>query len=366
MAEPYAWWEAVPTDQIWDPLANPLDWSEPAAQGEATEPGGSWARDDASVTLIGDVPAAKKYDARRKMLGYAYADAATPWAMHRVNPLPHNEERMLRCVIADIAGYNPYGAVQPDATTKAGYPAPYLTPSPLPGTILLPRISTYTRAKCTLKFKPHAYPFIEDADMVSGGLSEVYRNTAFFDSCDPLLELLLTDTQAPFLEWAETAAGGPTVGAKITAQMPEYVQKASFVAVWYGVPQDYIIDSTVTSYIPSKIMAGMGKVNDATWYGFPAGTLRLEAPRFRKSVQAVIRLDPTAATYRIPFSFDVSLPFTYLNPDTSLTSPLYHGWNVFPYGPDGKWYSIRRTGSAHGPYFPSYDFNKLFDHVQKP
>ena len=362
MAEP-SWWEPVPSDEIWDPLANSGDWTEVASEG-GPEPGGSWARDDASVTYVGDIPFAKRYDARRKMVGYAYADTAYPYQLHRVNPIPHPDERQLRCVSVDIGGYNPEGVEQPDLSFKSGYPAPYITGVPA-GTILFPRSPTYSRARCTLRFRPHAYPFLTDAAMVAGSLPEVFRNTAFFDSCDPVLDLLVTDGD-PFLEWAETATDGPTVGDKITSQTPEYIQRANFVAIWYHVPIEFIIDPS--SYLPAKIMAGVGLVNDSTWYGFPAGTLRLEAPRFRKVTQAAIRIDPSLASAP-PYVYDVVLPFSWVDPTPAAATPLFRGWNLFPFSSTGKFFSLRRSGSSPGtplPYFAGYDFNKLFEHVSAP
>lgn len=357
MAEP-SYWVPVLTPDIWNPLANPLDWEEVAAE-QGTEPGGSWARDDASVTLIGDIPYNKRYDARRKILGYAYPDTSSPWALHRVNPLPHPDERMLRAVACDIAGWNPQGVTQPTSGFKAGYPAPYLDPPPAAGTILLPRIATYSRARCTIKFRPHNYPFVEDATMVAEGWPEVFRNTAFFDSCDPILDVLLTDS-APFLKWGE----GPKSGQTIASQTPDYIQRASLVAIWYHVPETFIVSGG--DYIPSKIFDGIGKVNATDWYGFPAGTLRLEAPRFRRALQAPIRVDPTS--YFLPFVYDIVFPFSYVNPTAAEASPIYRGWNLYPDGPTGKWYSVKRANGSPDPqpYFEFYDFDLLFEHVDKP
>lgn len=361
MAEP-SWWETIPSDQIWDPLANPGDWEELAAEG-GPEPGGSWSRDDCSIALVGDIPYKKRYDARRKMVGYAYADTGSPWALHRVNPIPHPDERMLRCVSADVAGYNPIGEVQPSGSTRAGYPAPYLDPPPPAGTILFPRIATYTRARCTLQFRPHPYPFYTDAEMVANGWPEVFRNTAFFESCDPMLDVVTVNNGQPFLEWGE----GPEVGRPLDTGKPEYIQRATFVAVWYQVPQEFIISTG--GYYPAKIMAGVGKVNQGTWYGFPQGTLRLEAPRFRKATQAVIRTRPDLGYSAPPFCYDVMLPFSWVDPTPELGgSAVFRGWNLSILSNTGKFYSVRRVGvtSPVTPYFPFYDFNKLFEHVDKP
>lgn len=362
MAEP-SYWETVLTPDIWDPLANENDAVEPAAES-GPEPGGSWARDDASITHIFDLPFNKKYDCRRKCLGYAYPDTGSPWALHRVNPIPHPEERHLFCASIDIAGWNPEGVDQGLGAFKGGYPAPYLDPPPTAGTILFPRVSTYSRARATAKFRPHPYPFVSDADMVAGGLQEYYRNAAIFESCDPVLDVLLADT-VPFLQWAEGEAGGPNAGDLIPSQTPEYIQRATFVMVWYHVPYDFIANP----FLPSKIMACVGHVNEEDdWLGvFPTGTLRLEAPRFRKALQAHIRVNPALPLANKAFVYDVVLPFTWIDPTPALGvgSSEFRGWNLFPFGPNGKYYSVERTGTTGSslPYFPFAAFDDMFTHI---
>jgi hypothetical protein len=371
MAEP-SYWQTVPSGEVWDPLANltPRGAGDFVLLADEYEPGGggSWSRDDASITLVGHVPWKKRYDARRKCLGYAWADTATPWELHRVNPIPHPDERQLRCVSCDIVGFNPDGVDQGSGNTGFGVAAPYLDPAPPAGTILLPHSPTYTRGHATLKFRPHPYTFLSDAEMTSLAappyptrLPEFYRNTAVFETCDPVLDVLLADTQ-PFLEWAEGEAGGPTSGQAIPSQTPEYIQRATLVMAWFHVPLDFIANP----YLPSKIMSCVGATNDeANWLQvFPKGSMRLEAPRFRKYTQPHIRTDP-AQPLTNTYVVDVFLPFTWIDPTPGLGSPVFRGWNLFPFGPNGKYYSVKRTNSGGTPlpYFPFKKFDAMFTHV---
>lgn len=362
MAEP-PYWQTVLSQDIWDPYTNAGDAVEPAAEN-GPEPGGSWAADDASVTYLFDLPANKKYDCRRKCLGYQWPDTSSPWALHRVPPIPHPEERHLYCTAIDIQGYNPWGVDQGGGTYKGGYPAAYLTPPS--GSTLFPRVSTYTRARATAKFRPLPYPVVDDATMVAGGYQEYYRHTAVFESCDPVLELLLTQS-SPFLQWAESDTGGPTAGNTIPSQQAERLQKATFVMVWYSVPLDFI----ASPYVPSKILSAVGCVNlEDNWLGvFPKGTLRLEAPRFRKRVQAHIRTDPTNPLTNKSYIVDVILPFTWFDPTPGLGgSSVFRGWNLFPFSNTGKFYSLKRAGSSGTPlpYFSFASFDRMFTHVNAP
>lgn len=380
MAEP-SYWEPVPVGGVWDPVTNndPAtgDWIE---LGDLEEIGGgdSIARDDGVKTLVGIVPTAKRYDFERKAVQVAWADTASPWLMHRINPLPHPQDWRYRCVTADFVRWNP----QPSNKAAEGQPPVYDAWEPAPYLDIvpdgpdgnpaarLPTLNRYSRVKATLRFRMPNYPILEDSEMfdTSGGgspvpLPEVFRHTSFFDTCDPLLDVLLTGNEA-FLEWADVPSpltSGPTQNTDVVAQVPDYIQRANFVAVWHHVPEEFII-APGPNYIPKKIMDGIGCVNSATWYGFPPGTLKLEAPRFKKSVQAAVRVIPNE--YKLPFCYDIMLPFSWVDPSPApvVGTPSKRGWNMVPYSNTGKWFSVKRKNGG-GPYFQTYDFNKIFEHV---
>ena len=376
MPEP-TYWQPVPAGDRWDPVANNNkvtgDWVElgPLDGGEAPSAGTVLARDDAAVKKHGLIWAHKEYDAHRKMVGVAWADAASPWRLRRINPLPHPKNWQLRCATADIVPFVPRPVNQATPPADPVYNpytvAPYLANTPVgPDGLLAARLPgelAYHRMKATLTFRPVPYPVLEDKEMeytVDGTpyvLPEVYRNCSFIDELGTSLDLLLTDTAQPFLKWAE----GPEAGNPVPGQLPEYITRATAKIVWWHVPQEYIIPAG--GFLPTKIMACVGHVNAADWYGFPRGTLRMEAPQYRKYVQAAVRVLPTS--YTVPFVYDVVLNFSYVNPPPAESSPVFRGWNIYPYSSTGKWYSLKRVNGTPDPqpYFPFADFNKIFEHV---
>jgi hypothetical protein len=367
MAEP-AWWIA-PT-QTWTPSgvtgsgtgAVP-DWDELADMDQPGS-GSDYARDDGKATLCAHIPFEKLYDARKKILGYAYADTGSPWALHRVNPLQHPDEPQLRATSMSYTGMNPLAGLIPLSS-----PSAYGAYVDAEVASTFPKRVRYTRAKVSVNFRPHNYPFMSDADMVAGGLSEIFRHVAVFDSTDPALQVLAAGSE-PFMKWIDTPAAGadpqPIVGGQPNTtgldkgELSILISQANFVMVWHHVPYDYI----ASPYLPSKILNCMGKVNNATWLStFPAGTLKLEAPRIKRSVQSHIRTTGGI----IPFVCDIFLPFTWVDPTPGALSggaaPTMRGWNLFAWNKTAKFYSIVRKDNPTVGLFETANFDSIFTHV---
>lgn len=381
MAEP-AWITQPAVGDTWDPTSTD-DWQEIAGTPEQPGGGGSYARDDCSETLVGLIPQAKAYDARRKMLGYAYADDATPWELHRVNPLPHPDEGHLRAETVDLVAWNPMGT---NTTPSPPPPSPPPPPPPPPTTYgayrtsavtgAFPRRMNYSRMMATVKFRPHPYSFITDAAMTveSVRLPEYYRNCTIFDSMDPMLEVLAGGSE-PFLQWVDRPAGGAlplqsTSESLEGAQIAEYLSKAQIVIVWHAVPLEFIANQ----YLPSKIMACMGCVNyEDDWLsvqgddGFGKGTLKLESPRMKTSTQCVLRttnhLPSLCADIILPFSSQDPLMGDVVDSGGSPTTPSWGGFNALPYSKSGKFHAVGRKDDATKPYFPFRKFDNMFTHV---
>lgn len=373
-----------PTTPAWNP-GLPTDWWELTGT-EQPGSGGAYARDDASETIIGHVPYAKRYQARAAMLGYAYTDTGAPYYLHRVNPMFHPDELQLRCDSVDVQGYNIVGTtgsgsggIIPGAAAN-GY-INYQTPvnAALGGFQYRPN---YSRAAMSLKFRPHTFPYLTDADMltyaVANGyttrLPEYYRNCSIFDSTDPVLQVIAAGSE-PFMKWADNPldANGPAQNSTNNldkGEVPILFSQAQLVMVWHDVPMEYIANP----FLPSKIMACMGTLNsntniasggtlDAPWLGFfPKGTLKLEAPRIKKSVQAQIR---TNTPFYLPFVCDVFLPFSYQNPTmaalVAAATPTFQGWNAFLWNRTANWYAITRTNTATPTGLFAYsDFDSIF------
>lgn len=395
MSEPIYW---VQPTTLWDP-SSVLGWDE---QADVMMPGsgGTYARDDAAETVVGEVNYDMLYDFRRKALGYAYCDSGSPFYLHRVNPLTHPDEIHLSCTSVDVVGKNVMAIPVYPATS----PPTYTAQKTALVSDSFPNRTRYSRAVCTLKFRPHPFPFYTDQEMLdyaavngytaavngytAGRLSEYWRSTSLFDSCDPVLQVLAADSQ-PYFRWIDTpaptsppappAAPQPTPIPNTTGldkgQIPLLFSQANLVIVWHGVPEEYLFGN---SYLPDQIMKCMGKVNsnginsgvtDVPWLGtFPRGTLKLEAPRFKKSVQAHIRFTDRRT---LSYVYDVFLPFSFTNPTMAALAggalPSFMGWNGFPWNRTDKFYAVARIDDPTKSVFDYYNFENIFlHHDQSP
>ncbi len=347
---PYPWYPE-PSQSTFLPLA---DWEEEIGP---TQPGGgaSFSRDSGEGVLVGSIPFPKCRSARNVILGAAYVDQGTPWALHRLIPWRHPMYPEMRASEVHFEGYNPSGTsgVIGNATGKPWFQAAVTTD-------LLPRQAYYSRARTTVRFKPHPYLFLTDTEL--GGFSEYSRNAAVFDTLDPSLELLLADT-GPFLKFAE----GPQSGTDFPGAIPEYIAKCLFVLAWFDVPYEFV----AYNFIPSKIMQCIGYLNDNDdWLnntgtagnGFPRGTLLLEAPRIRKKQQPIWTVNDIA-----PFMVDIFFPFKYFAPTPALgAGSLFKGWNLFPFARTGNYYSVVRKDTASTPFLGFKNFDAMFTHVRGP
>lgn len=378
-----AWWQTIPPEEVWNPVTNndaySGDWIQIIEGMEQPGGGTMLTKDDKVDTLVGLTPAQKQYSAELGIVGASWAVGSPDYQLVRINPLPHpNGDHKMRASSVDFTGYNPFPKNQTTPPADPVYmpfkAAPYLpAPNGYDGNpaMRLPGYTNYSRSRTTIKFKPVNYPMLEESEMWSlvgetpTRLSEVFRNVAFFDEVSPILEGIQATNGAPFLEWADSAAvgGAPLSGQEIASEFVEYIQRANLAAIWYAVPHDFIVSPG--EYFPWKIFDTIGKVNDADWYGFPEGTLRFEAPRFRKYVQAAVRAIPNS--YTLPFVYDIVLPFAYYNPTMAAIagggSPQYRGWNGYPFSRSGLHYAVRRISNGE-PYFPMSNFHRIFEHAE--
>jgi len=384
MAEPSYWVTPYPT---WNP-ATAGDWVE-LADMNMPGSGGTYSRDDASESIVGHVPYAKRYDARRKILGYAYADSGTPYYLRRVNPFFHPDELQLRADSVDIRGYNLQGYDPGGGAAMTSSDAAFN--AALGGFQTRPH---YARAELSIRFRPHPFPYLTDADMLTYAaangyatrLPEYYRNCSIFDTMDPVLQVISAGSE-PYMRWIDTplpGSGGPAPfvpdahGVLVEnttnldkGEVPILISQAQLAIVWHDVPLDYIANP----YLPSKIMNCVGKVNsngfattpvtDAPWLGFfPRGTLKMEAPRIKKTVQSQIR---TNSPFFLPFLCDVIFPLSYTNPLMAglvgAVKPTFQGWNAFLWNRTAQSYAIARISDSTKGVFEYADFDTAFQSV---
>jgi hypothetical protein len=160
----------------------------------------------------------------------------------------------------------------------------------------------------------------------------------------PSLEALMRD--ASQWRWAEGGnVNGPTVDKPITAPLPQYLSKIDLVLTTYRIPFFNLFPGG--SFLATNQMKNLGGVNDQTFLGFPAGTLRL----------AGLRFEPCEAPYpgatgdpnkgESPLFMSMSCAFNYFDPPKADTM-TYHGHNNGPFL-DGFWYQVYQAQSTTNP-----------------
>ena len=172
--------------------------------------------------------------------------------------------------------------------------------------------------------------------------------------------------EAASLKWAEGGGTGPAVGSPFNSPWPRHLQKQDIICRWWFVPAFKALLSSNSTIPPLtlgralNLEAGLYHVNDATFRGWPAGTLLFrgwqaewnEAP-YRPDATALHEADPS-------LTLTVDLQFTYFQPPKGSTT---EGHNLAPFAPagggDGLWYKVVEQRSNR-PLFDPYPFEKLF------
>lgn len=339
------WVDEAPAD-VFDPA---VDWEELAEGLTQAGGGATFSRGSGEGALVGTIPANKKRSAVKNILGAAWYDTAAPWKLHRTVPWRHPDFPWLNAETVSFVDFNPLG--NPAASNNKAKIA-----AAVPNEDLRYRLR-YSRSVTTVRFKPYNFPFATDAQM--GSLPEYNRNTEVFSEVTPALELLLADTQ-PFLKFLEGVdeTGATLVGRSFPSPVAERLEKTDLVIGWYQVPYGYVANP----YVPTKIARAIGSVNsEDNWLGFfKKGTLLLEGVRVKRDRQ------PIWTSTNIPFAFDLYFCFKFTDPPPSAGSPVFRGWNLFPWARSGGWWSAARNGDSSKPFVPFASFDAMFTHVLAP
>ena len=148
---------------------------------------------------------------------------------------------------------------------------------------------------------------------------------------------------------------------------------------WIGVPDIGLFGSGGLSGSgtgsSTNILSSLGQLNDATFMGYPRGTLLFDswAP-----VEKVYPVDPTVLGYpansgNIPIAWDVTLTFLYFDPqnqdgtfgDKTTGQPTsgFRGHNLVPHPSNGNWYAAVLAGQAATPTcrYNYVDFDSIFE-----
>lgn len=348
------------------------DWKELIG---TTAPGGgdSFTASSSEAALVGLVDAYRTAAAVRYFTGYAQCDDVAPWQLHRKNPVRHPRYPWM------FSSGVSFTYIEP----KGNFENPNNEPWVDAATVGIPnqegpltRTSNYEKAFATVRFSQLPYPVLSDEEFqddpflqgqdstgaYNGIPLEVHRNCIIYDGVEPSFNLLQADGEVGMLKWAETGVGGPpsqpTLGTKFPAPLGVPQCKVAFSIKWVDVPDAYIFG---TEYVPNKIVGGLGRVNENYFLGFVPGVLWLSAVRFERFTP------PLWATSMPAISWNVSMIFEFFDPEKGVPASSYRGHNLMPFsGSLGYYYCTRDGNPAGQPYLGKYDYNKLFEHNNKP
>lgn len=132
-------------------------------------------------------------------------------------------------------------------------------------------------------------------------------------------------------------------------------EKATYSIDWYEVPLDFVANSS-GEYV--RFEDAIGKLNDTTFMGKPAGTMLLDdydTPDVYTDPIATDLFggDPKRAC-------DIRMTFKHFDPPRGLATETRRGWNLAP-AYDGLYYWAKNPDTSQ-PQFRDYEMNDLFTH----
>lgn len=326
------------------------DWLEVIADTGGGGASLSW--DAQENTRQGYIPWNMQRSAARHFLGFAYADTAAPWRLHRETP---QWDPQFPWLYAHSISFSPLVPLSNVANVN-------LAPFARSVFDAANRESQYSWTLATVKYRSFRHRFLNDIDVPTA--AEEYKRNCMFTS-QGRIEILSADGISQ-LKFAETAAGGPTVGTAFPAPIGVLLPKLGIAAEWTGVPTDYLSTNSFI-FIPTKILNCLGKVNSSAFLGFDAGTLLMQPFEYTEFTWPVASDTANQNAYELLRGVNLRLNFDYFNPTLGAGTPLFKGHNTFPWRGDGKFYAATRDGTAGGTrLIESTDFNKIWEHVSAP
>ncbi len=341
---------------------DPADRFDPATDAKEliadTAPSGAnFTQDVQESTRVFKVPANKVRSAVRYFLGYSYVDPATkrlkreapdwdpeyPWLFaHAVGLTPEVVESN-----PDNPNGEPYN-LSPFAVGEAKY-------------------ARYRHVIMTVQYRSFRCRFLPDSSITAA--ADEYKRYVQ-TTVSPTIEILSADG-ASQLKFAETSAGGPTVtpppytnSTAFPAPIGVLLPKAKITLEWLNVPRDYLSLNPDVLF-PQKLFECMGTVNNATFMGFPAGTLLMQPPELIEVPTPVASDTVGDVDYQVLQQVNVRIPLDFFDPLTGAVSPLTRGHNLMPFRGNNRFYLCTRDGSPDlDKAFLRYtDFSQIFTHV---
>lgn len=347
------------------------DWFEIA--GETGASNSNFTLESQESTRVGYIEANKMRNAIKFFLGSS--EATADYKLKRVQPHWDPEFPWL---FAHSVSFTPF-------IPKANTANPQNQPWKSSQFSVDPKTNRYTKyhgAICTVKYRAFRCLFLPDS-AIKTSAEEYKRNTVV--TASPKMEVLSADGVSQ-LTFAETSvAGGGLLAGPYTPSSPNplnnkgtpfpapigvLLPKATFVLEWMNVAREYLADpASPFIFYPRKILNCMGKVNNAIFLGFAAGTLLCQPPEFIES-PSPFPSDTIANTqYDIMRNVTVRIAFDFFAPKHGAAAPITSGHNMMPWRANGRFYLATRDGTANlgtNAMLEPVDFTQMFTHVDAP
>lgn len=319
------------------------------------------------ATVYGWVKANKLRSAFHWFLGFARADAGSPWRLRRSNPQPHLVCPWLYAYDVGVVEWAPKVSEAGDELDPTFLKAKKESPFEIPffGPFYF---ALYEEALISVRFRNFLQRFREDEEITTPA-DEWKRHT--WVQTSPSVEALTVTGGMSQLKFAETnaATARPAVGTPFGAPLVQLLSKKGIAVTWFDVPWEYLsVDEDV--FTPTKIDAVIGKVNsDVFMNRFQPGTLLASAYTYTAGTWAVASTDTRDPLRKVT----LTLPFTFFDPPRGAAVPVTRGHNLMPWGGTGKdptpggdkyFYYATRDGLTTGdPLIDAVPFQPIFTHV---
>jgi hypothetical protein len=329
---------------------------------------GAWSKREVSEPRSYDIAWVKQQAAMAFFLGVEYL--GQDYLLHRTLPFPHPLYSYLFCTRIAQKQSVKFKAREPGTLSggisSGGLPVPY---------------SRYDRVQLSLEFSQPPYRVLSDEAVT--GTVQIWNQSL----SPPTTNLVLArrewlrwceiypEPYADFNEiegasfaYAEGPAGNPK-GNSLKGGIGLSNSKLGVTVKWRQVPHNYIFERTdpLEPGVPWNLLAGINKVNDFGFMGYPAGTLLADAPKLEPYVSPVQIGPAPLPVYDVTFTWKFMDPPKGVRDSPAGTSP-YRGWELEQYWPDQKWYFATRTplsgtpagDPANPPKFETYPFAYFF------
>jgi len=163
--------------------------------------------------------------------------------------------------------------------------------------------------------------------------------------------------------------------APINQATPVRLAKKELKWIWHDVPHSAIYSGSIgEEKLADHIIEGVGKINNAEFAGYPAGTLLMQPPRITPKSPPIQPTDLGRPTIDYaPIAYDVEYTVLHFDPPYDPQSRTFpaglpdaptRGWNLFPNAVSASdaWYLATRSGTIQGDrLYADYNYDLFFE-----